>query len=175
MRFILVLFIGLTSSLTYAGEVEVTGSEADELYSSMTQVISSQNGMVDRTKKTDGINTCERTQNNNPRFIGYGEISYRCLVQKQSLEKAICLESGQTSPYIGVEYSTSKDIFDLRIISADSSGKVIVENIEGSDPELSIRKAVTDDGETLIIINSMKFDEQSLEATIRVLVCSPSN
>ena len=91
-----------------------------------------------------------------------------------SSQKAACLESGQTSPYIGAEYYTIEDVSYVTLTTFNLDGEVELEVLKGSDPDLSITFAETNEGEKITILKSITFDEETLESNIRVLVCSPA-
>ena len=85
-----------------------------------------------------------------------------------SAEQVLCMESGQNSAFIMAELT--KGEVTLKHMNIDGSIK-LEEKLKGSDPELSVMNATDEEGNSIIIINSITGDDKK-GIKSRVLVCS---
>lgn len=83
--------------------------------------------------------------------------------------KALCMESGQTSPFILAEIYEDHGEVELKYMNLDGS-IISSETLRGSDPDLSITNLTTDEGDKLTLIQSIISEEAGLK--IKVLVCT---
>lgn len=83
-------------------------------------------------------------------------------------EQVLCTESKQESPFVLAEYFTEDGSLTVILKSIGSDGEVSkVDTLVGSEPDLSITSVTTDEGEMIVIIQSMNIETMEF----RTLVC----
>ncbi len=82
--------------------------------------------------------------------------------------QALCMESGQDSPFIMAEIYENEATVELKYMNMDGTEQSKVE-LMGTEPDLSINHVTGEDGEKLIIIQSISATETGV--SVKVLVC----